>query len=199
MDRVHIADEVWLAVPATRRGRDTDPRVRLLCRAIGFGLIAVNLRSSRVEMLAQPGPYRSRHDTRRRIRFSKHVSQLSRPTRMRPLATAKTGGPRTSSSRPPEPPASRYVGCPRVLWKEPACSTGHTRSVQITACFWASDRSRPIATCNDSARGGIKGLTGLGIGDTCVCFISGSLSGEQGPPAETGGRGVARGCAGFWG
>ena len=92
MDRVHIADEVWLAVPATRRGRDTDPRVRLLCRAIGFGLIAVNLRSSRVEMLAQPGPYRSRHDTRRRIRFSKHVSQLSRPTRMRPLATAKTGG-----------------------------------------------------------------------------------------------------------
>lgn len=36
MDRMCIADEVWLAVPATRRGRDRDPRVHRLCRAVGF-------------------------------------------------------------------------------------------------------------------------------------------------------------------
>ena len=31
-DRVRMADEVWLALPATRRGRDRDPRVHRLCR-----------------------------------------------------------------------------------------------------------------------------------------------------------------------
>ena len=39
-DRMRAADEVWLAVPATRRGRDRDPRVHRLCRLLGFGLMA---------------------------------------------------------------------------------------------------------------------------------------------------------------
>ena len=68
MDRMRIADEVWLAVPATRRGRDRDPRLHRLCRAIGFGLMAINLRSGRVEVLAEPGPYRPGRDTIRRRR-----------------------------------------------------------------------------------------------------------------------------------
>ena len=54
MDRMRMADEVWLAVPATQRGRDRDPRVHRLCRAIGFGLIAVNVGRNRVEVLAEP-------------------------------------------------------------------------------------------------------------------------------------------------
>ena len=33
-DRMRAADEVWLAVPATRRGRDRDPRVHRLCRLL---------------------------------------------------------------------------------------------------------------------------------------------------------------------
>ena len=37
MDRTRVADEVWLAVPATRRGRDRDRRVHRLCRLLGFG------------------------------------------------------------------------------------------------------------------------------------------------------------------
>ena len=41
-DRMRAADEVWLAVPATRRGRDRDPRVHRLCRLLGLGLLAVN-------------------------------------------------------------------------------------------------------------------------------------------------------------
>ena len=41
VQRMRCADEVWLAVPATRRGRDRDrdPRIRRLCRLIGFGLM----------------------------------------------------------------------------------------------------------------------------------------------------------------
>jgi hypothetical protein len=38
-DRMRAVDEVWLAVPATRRGRDRDLRVHRLCRLLGFGLM----------------------------------------------------------------------------------------------------------------------------------------------------------------
>jgi hypothetical protein len=68
-DRMRAADEVWLAVPATRRGRDRDPRVHRLCRLIGFGLLAVNAARDRVEVLVEPGPYRPRPDQHRRMRL----------------------------------------------------------------------------------------------------------------------------------
>src|SRR5271169_6294025 len=57
VDRMRAADEIWLAVPLTRRGRDRDPRVRRLCRLIGLGLIAVDAVRDRVEVLAEPGLY----------------------------------------------------------------------------------------------------------------------------------------------
>jgi len=79
MDRMRVADEVWLAVPATRRGRDRDPRVHRLCRAMGFGLMAVNAARDRVEVLAEPGPYRPRPDQRRRARLlSEHARRAAR-------------------------------------------------------------------------------------------------------------------------
>jgi hypothetical protein len=68
-DRMRVADEVWLAVPATRRGRDRDPRVHRLCRLLGFGLLAVSVSRDRVEVLVEPGPYRPRRDHRRRARL----------------------------------------------------------------------------------------------------------------------------------
>jgi len=81
MDRMRLADEVWLAVPATRRGRDRDPRVRHLCRALGFGLLAVNAGRDRVEVLAEPGPYRPRPDARRRARLlSEHARRRGDPS-----------------------------------------------------------------------------------------------------------------------
>jgi hypothetical protein len=81
MDRMRMADEVWLAVPATRRGRDRDPRVHRLCRAIGFGLMAVNVERNRVEVLAEPGPYRPRSDTRRRTQLlSEHARRNGDPS-----------------------------------------------------------------------------------------------------------------------
>ena len=81
VDRMRIADEIWLAVPATRRGRDRDPRVHRLCRLIGLGLIAVDPRLDRVEVLAEPGPYKPRPDPRRRKRLlSEHARRQGDPS-----------------------------------------------------------------------------------------------------------------------
>jgi hypothetical protein len=81
IDRMRAADEVWLAVPATRRGRDRDPRVHRLCRLMGFGLMAVNAARDRVEVLAEPGPYRPRPDQRRRARLlSEHARRNGDPS-----------------------------------------------------------------------------------------------------------------------
>jgi hypothetical protein len=80
-DRMRPADEVWLAVPATRRGRDRDPRVHRLCRLLGFGLLAVYPTRDRVEVLAEPGPYRPRPDLPRRTRLLReHASRLGDPS-----------------------------------------------------------------------------------------------------------------------
>lgn len=64
-ERQASADEVWLAVAATRRGRDRDSRAHRLCRLIGLGLLAVDARG-RVEVLCEAGPYRPRVNQRRR-------------------------------------------------------------------------------------------------------------------------------------
>lgn len=81
VDRVRAADEVWLAVPATRRGRDRDPRVHRLCRLLGFGLMAIDAARDRVEVLAEPGPYRPRPDRRRRGRLlGEHSRRVGDPS-----------------------------------------------------------------------------------------------------------------------
>jgi hypothetical protein len=81
VDRMRVADEIWLAVPATGRGRDRDPRVHRLCRLIGLGLMAVNTARDRVDILAEPGPYRPRPDQRRRKRLlSEHAQRRGDPT-----------------------------------------------------------------------------------------------------------------------
>jgi hypothetical protein len=68
-------------VPASRRGRDRDRRVHRLCRLIGFGLMAVDVARDRVEVLAEPGPYRPRPDIRRRGRLlSEHVRRVGDPS-----------------------------------------------------------------------------------------------------------------------
>ena len=81
VDRMRMADEVWLAVPATRRGRDRDRRVHRLCRMLGFGLMAVHVSHGRVEVLAEPGPYRPRPDPRRRARLlTEHARRSGDPS-----------------------------------------------------------------------------------------------------------------------
>jgi hypothetical protein len=81
VDRMRAADEVWLAVPATRRGRDRDPCVHRLCRLLGFGLMAVDAGRDRIEVLAEPGPYRPRADQRRRSQLlSEHARRRGDPS-----------------------------------------------------------------------------------------------------------------------
>lgn len=70
VDRTAAADEVWLAIAASKRGRgrEGDPRVRKLCRFLGFGLMAVTL-TGRIEVIVEPAPWKPRRDGRRRSRI----------------------------------------------------------------------------------------------------------------------------------
>ena len=80
VNRAAACDEVWLAVRlAGRGGREHDPRVRKLCRLLGFGLLGV-MANGRVELLVEPGPWRPRRDPRRRARLvSEHRRRLGDP------------------------------------------------------------------------------------------------------------------------
>jgi hypothetical protein len=93
VDRCAACDEVWLAVAATRRGRDRDRRAHKLCRMLGFGLLAVTASTGRVEVLAEPAPYRPRPNARRRaLLLREHVGRRGDPTpgggNRRPIMTA---------------------------------------------------------------------------------------------------------------
>ena len=66
VERLAIADEVWIAVPLTRRGRDQDRRAHRLCRLLGIGLLTVHPRHGTVELVAAPAPYQPRRNARRR-------------------------------------------------------------------------------------------------------------------------------------
>jgi hypothetical protein len=70
VDRSAACDEVWLAVGASLRGRgrESDPRVKKLCRLLGFGLLAVSS-LGKVEILIEPVPWRPRLDTKRRSKI----------------------------------------------------------------------------------------------------------------------------------
>lgn len=66
VDRLRIADDVWIAVPETRRGRDHDGRAHRLCKLLGIGLLTVNARRTRVDVVVEPAPYRPRANLRKR-------------------------------------------------------------------------------------------------------------------------------------
>jgi hypothetical protein len=70
VDRTSACDEVWLAVGASKRGRgrENDARVKKLCRFLGFGLLTVNT-EGRVDVVAEPTPWKPRRDAERRSRI----------------------------------------------------------------------------------------------------------------------------------
>jgi hypothetical protein len=81
VDRMTIADEVWLAVRVSGRGRDRDRRARKLCRLLGFGLLGVLPSTGGVEVLVEPCPYRPRLDKQRRSRVvAEHRRRQGDPT-----------------------------------------------------------------------------------------------------------------------
>lgn len=110
VDRLAAADEVWLAIRASRRGRDRDRRVKKLCRLLGFGLLAVDPAGRGVEVIAEPAPYRPRPDaTRRRRLLREHELRRGDPspggTTRQPIMTAYR---------------QRALACARVLADGPA-------------------------------------------------------------------------------
>jgi hypothetical protein len=69
VQRTGACDEVWLAVSTSGRpGREADPRVRKLCRMLGFGLLGVTT-GGKVDLLVPCGPWRPRRDLKRRSRI----------------------------------------------------------------------------------------------------------------------------------
>jgi hypothetical protein len=70
VDRTAACDEVWLAVAASKRGRgrESDGRVKKLCRFLGFGLLVVTAAGG-VEVVVEPEPWKPRRDGKRRSRI----------------------------------------------------------------------------------------------------------------------------------
>jgi hypothetical protein len=80
VDRLAVADEVWVAVPATRSGRDRDRRSWALCRRLGIGLLSVQVAKGAVAVLVEPGPYDPRRNQRRRVRvLTEHRRRVGDP------------------------------------------------------------------------------------------------------------------------
>lgn len=81
VDRLRAADQVYLAVAQSRRGRDQDSRVHRLCRLIGVGLLTVDVRHGTVMVVAEPLPYRPRANLPLRRRLLKeHAGRRGDPT-----------------------------------------------------------------------------------------------------------------------
>lgn len=70
VERSAACDEIWLAVEASRRGRgrESDARVKKLCRLLGFGLLSVTAFGT-VEVIVSPEAWKPRRDQRRRSRI----------------------------------------------------------------------------------------------------------------------------------
>ena len=111
VDRASVCDEVWLAVRASKRGRgrEGDPRVKKLCRFLGFGLLCV-FASGKVEALVEPAPWRPRADGKRR---SKIVEEHKR-RKGDPAAGGSTRRPIMTAYR------QQALACAAALAKAPA-------------------------------------------------------------------------------
>ena len=111
VDRTAVCDEVWLAVRASKRGRgrEGDPRVKKLCRFLGFGLLAVS-GTGHVDLLVEPVPWRPRNNAKRR---SKIVDEHQR-RQGDPAAGGSTRRPIMTAYR------QQALGCAEVLAQAPA-------------------------------------------------------------------------------
>ena len=82
VERLTVADEVWLAIPLTggRGSRSRDSRVRTLCKLLGLGLLGVH-GTSAVEVLVEPAPYSPRRNRKERSRLvTEHQRRRGDPT-----------------------------------------------------------------------------------------------------------------------
>jgi len=96
IDRAACCDEVWLAVRASKgRGRESDARVKKLCRMLGFGLLLVSP-TGRVDALVEPVAWKPRANAKRRAGLIReHGRRIGDPT----LGGSSTRAPRMTAYR----------------------------------------------------------------------------------------------------
>ncbi len=149
VDRTASCDEIWLAVPATRKkGRERDPRARKLCRLIGVGLLAISVNGF-VEVLVEPEPWKPRRDAKRRSRLvTEHRKRQGDPA---------VGG----STRQPIMTAYRQqaLGCAAVIAHGPArprdLKVAHpdvAKILQRNVYGWFERVDRGLYTLTDSGK-----------------------------------------------
>lgn len=149
VDRSPACDDVWLAVGASRRGRgrESDGRVRKLCRLLGFGLVTVSAKG-KVDIIVEPVPWRPRRDPKRRSRIiEEHRKRRGDPT---------IGG----STRKPIMTAYRQqaLDCARAL----ALSPGRPRDLKTTLPDAPKILQRNVYGWFERIERGRYGLTALG-------------------------------------
>ena len=160
VDRLAAADEVWLAVLTTRRGRDRDRRAHKLCRLLGFGLLAVDPARQAVEVLVEPAPYRPRPNAKRRSRLVlEHRRRQGDPSQggssRRPILTAYR---------------QRALACTTAMAAEPV-STKALRSIAPDA---ATLMLRNVYGWFERESRGIYRLTEVGMAALRIASADGS-------------------------
>ena len=151
LDRLPACDEVWLAVRASRRGRgrEGDPRVKKLCRLLGFGLVAVAAR--KVEVIVEPVPWRPRRDPKRRSR----IVEEHRKRKGDPALGGSTQRPIMTDYR------QQALECAKAL----ALAPGRPRDLKATIPDAPKILQRNVYGWFERIEGGRYGLTDRGRAD----------------------------------
>lgn len=148
VDRLAAGDEVWLAVLATRRGRDRDRRVSRLCQALGVGLLAVSPGRGEAAVLAEPSPRPPRLNPRARRRLlAEHAARQGDPT-----PGGSGGVPIMTAYR------QRALACAALLRAGPGCP----RDLRPAAPDAARILHRNVYGWFDRVKRGVYRLSGAG-------------------------------------
>jgi hypothetical protein len=149
VDRLPACDDVWLAVRASRRGhgRESDSRVRKLCRLLGFGLVTVSPRGH-VEVVVEPVPWRPRRDPKRRSR----IVEEHRKRRGDPAIGGSTRRPIMTAYR------QQALDCAKAL----AAAPSRPRDLKATMPDAAKILQRNVYGWFERIERGRYGLTALG-------------------------------------
>jgi hypothetical protein len=149
VDRLPVCDDVWLAVSASSRGRgrESDARVKKLCRLLGFGLMTVTSKGH-VEVMVEPAPWRPRRDPKRRSR----IVEEHRKRRGDPAIGGSTRRPIMTAYR------QQALDCARAL----AAAAGRPRDLKPTMPDAPKILQRNVYGWFERVERGRYGLTTLG-------------------------------------